>query len=363
MNLIPTWNEIKSFFKVNKKLIGISIVGFLTVFLALFGYNLLSSDSEILEPEYLSQEEVVEILEREPEDVSASELDQVKEALGHDRYTFKVLVEKESQEFMNNQAVLTNIMISEDVVSMIEERSGVAIEPEAIQSIGVASENDILRVVIGTADVADNEKIANAYYDVITNQELPFLEDKTVYAMDDEPFLEEEQSWFDLAGTQLAELSTTAIAVTIIGGIILSMIVAVLIAILKSVFQKKVPVSYKLEKDAKDKVVYLTKLASVSEEQYLNNLAFAIENPTSKKKLVLSQQVLPTKLSKKLSQKAVSGQQTKLTIADEVSNTNPSYTYDEVVILVKQNQTDKDWYKNQRIQIEKLDAPVTIVQY
>lgn len=363
MNLIPTWNEFKSFFKVNKKVIGISIAGFLVVFLALFVYNLLSSDSEVLEPEYMSQEEVVEILGREPEDVTATELDQVEQALAHDRYTFKVLVEKDSQDFMNNDAVLRNIMIQEDVVSMIEERAGITIEPEATQSIGVASENDILRVVIGTADVEDNERIANAYYDAIINNELPFFEDKTIYAMDDAPFLEEEQSWFDLAGTQLAELSTTAIVLTILGGIIFSLIVALGIAVLKSVFQKKVPVSYKLEKDAKDHVVFLTKLNSITEEQYLNNLVFAIESPTSKKKLVLSQQVLPAELSKKLNQKAISGQQPQLTIADEVASTNPAYLYDEIVILVKQNQTDKDWYKNQRIQIEKMEASVTIVQY
>lgn len=363
MNLIPTWNEVKSFFKINKKVMGIAIAGFLVVFLALFGYNLLSSDSEVLEPEYLSQEEVVEILGREPEDVTATELEQVEQALAHDRFTFKVLVEKDSQDFMNNQSVLKNIMIREEVVSMIEERAGITIEPEATQSIGVANENDILRVVVGTADVEDNEKIANAYFEAIINNELPFFEDKTIYAMDDEPFLEEEKTWFDLAGTQLAELSTTAIILIVIVGIVLSLIVALIIAVLKSVFQKKVPVSYKLEKSSKDKVVYLTKLSSVSEEQYLNNLAFAIENPTTNKKLILSQQVLPAELSKRVSQKAISGQQPQLTIADEVSNTNPAYTYDEIVILVKQNQTDKDWYKNQRIQIEKLNVPVTIVQY
>lgn len=363
MNLIPTWNEVKSFFKINKKVMGISIAGFLVVFLALFGYNLLSSDDVELEPEYLTQDEIIEILDRDPEDVTANELNDINESLENERYTFKVLVENDSQEFMTNQHVMKSIMIREDVVSSIEEKSGVTINPSATLAIGVGSENDILRIVIGTGNVDDNKKIADAYFDALISNELPFFEDKMIYAMDDEPFLEEEKTWFDLAGTQLAELSTTAIILIVIVGIVLSLIVALIIAVLKSVFQKKVPVSYKLEKSSKDKVVYLTKLSSVSEEQYLNNLAFAIENPSTNKKLVLSQQVLPAELSKRVSQKAISGQQSQLTIADEVSNTNPAYTYDEVVILVKQNQTDKDWYKNQRIQIEKLDVPVTIVQY
>lgn len=363
MKLLPTKNELLDFFKYNKKLMIISTLTFFTLFLFLFAYNILSSDTNELGEKYLSQEEIMKVLERNPEEVDQSELEDINKALEQERYSFTVLVENDSQSFMNNQHVMKSMLVREDVVANIQESAGIDIEPTAELAINVYNEKDMLRIAIGTGNVDDNKKLAKAYYEAFNNSEIPFFDNKTVYQINTEPTLEEEESWFDLATIKIVDFSASEIFAILIAVLILSIIFGGIIAIIKSVFQKNIPISFRLEQSTDDKVIYLSKLSSISKAQFIDNMVFAISNPNNKKKLVLSQNDLPEKVIEKLNMAKLSDTQPKIMIAEEIARTNPAYTYEEVIVLVQQNQTEKDWYKNQRIQTEKFDLPVTIIQY
>lgn len=361
MKIVPTWKELKIFISYNKRVSLISFGVIFTLFLLLYGYNLLSTEEIQMEEEYLSQAEIIEILNSDPEDVDSRDLDDIDEALGQERYHFTVLVESISQELISNQHVMKSILIRDDVVDLIEEEVGfdITIDPSLITS--VYNENNMLRIAIGTGDVVQNKMITQAYYDAFNNGDIPYFDNKSVYLIDNEPFMEEEETWFDLALIQDEGLSISEALTSIILVIITSVIIAIVIPVIKTIFQKNVPVAYKLEQDEHDKVIDLNNLSVQSENDYLDSIAYTILSSKMISKLVLSQGEIMPELLDKLSISSKKNNQ-KITIANDIIKTDPSLDIDEIFILVQLNQTEKHWYQNQRIQIKNIAAPVTIIQ-
>lgn len=362
MEILPTYKELKRFLNYNKKTILLSILAVFLLTVTLVAYNIYArNQSESKKQDYISQEEILTISEKDPENVTLEELNSMNEALEADRYEFSFSVEDEFQGIVSNQYVIYSAITQEEVIEKVEAGAGIQIIPNPELAITLVNDNDIMKVSIGTGNQEQNQLIAHAYYDLISNGNIPFFSNKTVYQYDPAPVLEEE-NWLESAGTQLVNISNMVIIVGIIGVIIIAVIIGLLVAIVKSVFQKTVPLMYKLETETTDKVLQYTKLSKMGEEEFHNSLTYAVSQPENKRKLVLSDQDFSI-LNQYDSDSMEISDQPRIVVSKEVSNLNPSYVFDEVIVLVKLNTTAKSWYHNQRIQLKRMSAYVTVIVY
>lgn len=368
MKNIPTKEEVIGYIKNGRKTIVITVGVFVLLFMVLIAYSIYSTFTETREEEeeFLSQEEIVEILEREPEEVSTADIRNIEEALEEERYAFGVLIEREDQTFYNYPNLITEFLISEEVVSYIEARVGRELLPSAELAVEVSEDSStrILEVVVGTADVEDNRVIAQAYYDAIQEEGLIVaLDDKVIYMMDDEPFLVETETWMDLALAQIQYISPIRAVIGFVVTVIIGFITGVIIVLFKTMLSKEIPFMYELEENDSDTVLYFNQLRGISTEEKQVKLAHSISRFPQKKKIVLSQFELDTVSNLLTEEKKEHQSGNEILFFRDFAECPSDVQFDEVIILIEQNKSTKDWYKNQRIQLSRTTAPVTILNY
>ncbi|MCC5894491.1 MAG: hypothetical protein JJU16_03445 [Alkalibacterium sp.] len=368
MKNIPTKEELIGYIKSDKKTIGQTVAVFIILFILLLAYSLYSNFTDMREEEelFLSQEEIVEILDREPEEVSAADIRNIEEALEQERYSFGVLIERDDQTFYNYPALITEFLISEEVVAFVEERVGTEILPSAELAVEVSEDSStrILEVVIGTADEDDNRIISQAYYEAIQEEGLIApLDDKTIYMMDDESFLIEEETWVDLVMAQIQFITPARAAVGFIIMTGLGLIAGVVLVLVKTMLRKEIPFMYELKVEESDKVLYYNQIRDVEPVERYSKLIHAVMSFPEKKKLVLAQYDLNQQFILLLEEKINERDESSIVLLNDVEETPVNLNIDEVIILIEQNKTTKNWYRNQRIQLERLGSVVTILTY
>lgn len=368
MKNIPTKEELIGYLKSDKKTI-ISTVGiFILLFVLLLAYSIYATFLDLREEEelFLSQEEIVEILEREPEEVSARDIREIEEALEEERYAFGILVERDDQTFYNHPELITELLISEEVVAYVEESIGREILPSPELAVEVSEDSNtrILEIVIGTADEEDNILIAQAYYQAVQEEGLiPPLDDKAIYMMDDEPFLIEIETWMDLVLAEIQFVNPIRAVMGLIFMIGFGLLAGVVIVLVKTMFRKEIPFLYELKEEESDKILYFNQLREIETEEKFRKLTHAILTFPHQKKIVLSQHNIDEKFSTLLEDRIKSENLKDVLVLNDFEESSINTHVDEIIILVEQNKTTKTWYKNQRIQLDRIKVPVTILNY
>jgi len=368
MRNIPSKDELISYIKKGKKTIIASMFIFVILFAILYAYSIYTNYQKSREEEdlFLSQEEVTDILNREPQEVSVDEVRDVEEALEQNRYSFGVLIERQDQSLYTYPNLIREFLVSEEVVNHIQESIGKEIlpSPEHVVVVTEDSQTRIQEVIIGTADEEDNILIAQAYFEAFQEDVIAPLNDKNVYMMDQEPLLIEEETWLDLVHAQIQLFDPLTMIIGIIMFLIIGFIIGIIIVLLQTMRQKEIPFLYSLEKDNLDKVLYLNHLKVKDEEQFYRQLTHTILNFPDKKKLILSENKIDINLEnqlKRLSKEKKTG--LEYSIINNIEDSDIGIDYDEVIILVKQNMTAKKWYENQRILLDRLNIPILIINY
>lgn len=367
MRNIPSKEEVTGYIRKDKKTILLTMAVTVVLFILLFGYSLYSSYSELNEEDqFLSQDQVVEILEKEPEEVSVEEIREIEETLEQKRYSFGVLIEREDQTLYNYPDLITEFLISEDVVSFVEEFTGETIlpSPELAVEVSEDSSSKIQYIMIGTANEESNLVFAKAYYQALKNKELiPSLQDKSVYMMDEEPFLVEEETWMDIVLDQIQLFSPVENVIGFIISLIVGFFLGVALVLLKTMLRKEIPFMYELKEKETDKIIYMNKLRGLDTQELFRKLSHSILMFPDNKKLILSQQSIKENLYTEIEQRGNPDEYQQVKILNDVEQSENLTKYDEVIILIEQNKTTKNWYKNQRIQLERIEIPVTIYNY
>lgn len=365
MKNIPTKSELFSFLKSGRKTIGLSIIIVISVVLLFFVYNVYSGYQEFIrEEEFLSIEEIVEIVDREPEDIQAFELREVEEALAQDRYGFSFLIERDDQSFYHYPNLIEQLLIKNDVIDFIQNQTGIImpLPAELVVDVVNDSRTNSLVLWIGTGDEELNIELAQAYFQLLLEEQyvLPILEDKQVYIIEDEPFIEEIKTWRDIVLGQVELFSFTGLVVSVVSAAIFGFGLGVFLILIKNFRQPTIPLMYGLEYEDTDTVLYFNKLSLNSSKELLDKIAHAIYSSPSTAKLLLSEDELSTKIKSTSFNKQFHNE---LTIAQKVEEVSVPFTFEEVIILVNQNHTSKAWYKNVRLQLKRHDIHVTIIQY
>lgn len=367
---IPTWQELKNYLVNGKKIIYITMGTIVVLFSLLYAYNIYANYQQLKKDdgEFLSQDEITSITESDPEEVSVQQLNAVETALTQDRYLFSVLIEREDQSLYNYPQLIREFLISDDVVNFVEEKTGKKLLPNPEMAVKVEEDSDthLQKILIGTGNEEDNNAFALAYYSVFQEEGLiKALDDKAVYLMNEEPYIEEVETWYDVVFEQIQIFSPFRAVLVLIIALLFGFIMGVLIVLIKTIYQKEVPFLYSLEYNKSDKILYFNQLKAVSTEEMNQKIAHVIIPRENKKTVIITQIQLGDKTIEDSSiMEAIESTSNSIPLfVKDVDEIDPNYSFEEVIILVKQNKTTKVWYENQRIQLERFNVPVVIVQY
>lgn len=280
--------------------------------------------------------------------------------------TFVFYVENSDQSVYNNSNFLDSVFLSSEYVKGAEMNTGISIN-ELIEKqlesgfiptlldrgyIGVGrnvhNETMQFQVKLGTEE--ENLAVANYYFDLLMNNEIPFLQNKIVYILN-EPYLVELSEENISASNQTS--SDSSLPVLTLKGIIFaggSLILGILSMFLYHFFTNKINYAFSYEIDASDTFFVIRK----------NNKEFesTVANPNYGKKLVLSQE----KISDQLKIKMTDGKAGNYVFSNQLILENPAEDFNEIVFIIVENQTNKEWYYKQREVLKNFSKPIKIIQ-
>lgn len=342
------------------------MIACLAIFSMLVGYNIYSTQQIQQEgtgaQQYLTQEEIENILNEESGSLSATEQNNIEESLIQNRYAFSVFIETENQEGFNTPDLLKEFLITDEVVSYVEETTGIQISPNPELAVVVdrIENTPIQRINIGTGDEAENEMIANAYYDAVEEGIVTYLQNKNVYNLEEEPALQTEIEESDIQ-EEFNSFSTIELAILFVVIAVVGAFIGIGIAMLRTFSKDQVTEFYGLQNKETDTVLPFYRMKNKTESEMNSAIAHSSLYPAGGKKLLLSQYDLSEHLIAELKNKE-NELTNQVTIANEFSETDLAKRFDEIIIIIEITKTTKTWYQNQRIQLEKANLPITIIE-
>lgn len=358
MNNILSFEDAKRTIKKNKATIIIIALMSVAVYLLLSVYNYMSfvaeeQEEEIVEPAY-NQEEIIEILNREPENILVEELRLVQESLNAEAVEFRVYIESVDQSAMSDAGLLKDFLILDDVVEFVESESDTQIEIDRDLAVIVSrrSSQPILSVQIRLGSFEDNMALAEAYMTAFEEEAIPLLNNREVYLLDDEPGPHEERM-INMIMESLGIFSPVSIVVGAVIAFIIGLFIGVVISILKSYKKGKIDELSILSHKDSDTVLPLYRLKDESKTE--NQVHFAIVHPKELRKVVLSENEVTDNFKEEMIKNNVD-------CLNDVSEIKPGLEYEEVILLVYLDSTSKEWYNSQRIQLENVEAQVKVIQ-
>lgn len=279
---------------------------------------------------------------------------------------FSLYIEKQDWIPFNNNVLLEKIFFSENSVKEAELETGVEItdlleaqeEQEFIPTgedrgvIGVlrdvTNEAMVFQVKIGTEK--ENLEVANYYFDKIMNNEIELLNDKKIYVLSSPKIIELSQ---EEAAFIEEENSTTVSPLLLIIEFLISLfagfLLGVLISIFYHVFNKKI--NYAFNYNINEEDIFLM------ERQSQDRLVYDVINPKNEEKIIIAEDLLPSKFLNKVTESSQS-----IITTTNLIEISPRLKIPEIVFVIVENSTTKSWYNTQREYLKRFDSKVKVVQ-
>lgn len=383
MRNLPTIEELISFLKDNLKIIILSIVSCLFLFVVGIGYTIYT-DSKIEDTvQNTVQEEnlldnIDETLPLE-EQLEPEEIEMIVDKLQEDGVEFSFYLEKESADPFKSPDLLKELLVSPNVLNTVEQEANTKIipSPELAVNVSLNSDNLLLTVTVGTGDVYKNKAIADAYFKIISEENTPFFDNKTVFIVDEPETTEMLDNEDNINETEInssltmGSLTPKRIILLAIAAIVLGITIGVIIALALSLLKKEVDEIYGFAVDDEDTILNMSKLNKQSKEEISKQVVHSIIHPSKKTKLVLSETKLDNEIVKKLHDEAnihfensedlSNDKEVSVIIANSIIDIDPKINIDEVAFICKKNETTKRWYENQRKLLEVYDTETKVI--
>lgn len=362
MDQLPTLKDVVSFIKDNWKIIALTTIAGVILYGIGVAYTNYSNEKATSE----------EAVQGESNNSGNLVLNQKeRDDLQKKRVSFDFYVENEDGTPFVNYNLLKELLTTDDVSKLIEDKTEIAIEPTPKQAINVTldSTSNILEVSVGTGSFKSNKLISNALYDAMKNGDIQFFNNKHIYIST--PPYKNENSIAENEGTITVDSMGISSKKLVIYGalaIIISMIVGVIIAVIHSMTRKEISDTFTYGYKEDDILLNFTNKKNSSIEEKNRLMIHAVLHPKKVTKLILSELALNEQIKNELeNQLNVSSQEldvqpTNIVIAQDLSEVNPLIQIDEVNILLNNKETTKNWYKNQRNQLKNYNAPVKVIQ-
>lgn len=364
-----TIKDFLVFLKDNLKLILGSMGILLAVIILLFTVNFILPDaSEPVEPSSEVSESSTENYERLAEIpfelLTEREVRFLQDYVEATSYKFMFFVENENGEPVGNLNMMRAIFRHQNVIDGIEERLGEELTPDATISINVVSYADsgLFELQLGRKTREESEVLAQELYEMISNNEIPVLNQFNVTPFEDQPIpLTELVEVDEVDETVVVERNNMEIIrngiIYLVVGLFGGVVIGLIIAIIKMVFSKKISALFNYEKDFTDKIVRFNHIKGSEnlEDKIKQNIIY----PINQQKLVIFESVPSAKTKKMIDNLDM---EKNTTIVNDFSDINQSDTFDEVIIISEVNETSKQWYHNQRLQLNGYELPIKIIQ-
>ncbi|OJF90675.1 hypothetical protein AX762_11650 [Alkalibacterium sp. 20] len=300
--------------------------------------------------------EVHELLLTEDE-LTAREQTAITRVLENDMVFFRVYIENDDFTIFNKRHLLKEILIHDDVLSILDYdiESYEALLEHFIQ-VDLDTDTGIFDIQFTTGDEQLNFDLANAYYAALNSEEIEILTDRNLFFFDEPKTLtssEEIESF--VAETDVEPLNIMNIVYFIVGGSIFGLVFGFLASIVINIYKKQISIIYNLSLDNKDKVINLTRVRDSSEQK--EDVIEAISYPPNVKRAVLMEEG-------SLDFDAIEDNEMNKNIDSyhHFNKIKPDASLDEVVLIVKINETSKKWYETQLTLIKGNNIPLKVVK-
>lgn len=376
---LPTLDEIVFFLKDNVKIIITMTVLFFSLFLLGIGYTIYT-DSKIDENTNILEEQEVKLSELNQDipfeaQLEPEEIKLIMKNLQKDGgMAFSFYMENDLGEPFLANSLMNELLTSEDVLKKVEEESGTSIDPspELAVQVTLNPNTQIMTLKVGTGYTKKNRLIADVYFNMISNEDSPFFDNKTVYVVTEPEVIKSYEMESDSIPNSDLDINVeerfsykkiilyTAIAlvISIFGGIFM--------ALIRNLLKKEVTDIYGFAFKDNDTILNISNNKYQNENEKYDQMIHAILHPERDSKLILSEQELDNYIVEKLKDKSnmkTNKHQTSILFNSSVSSVNPTLSFDEVIIICKKNYTTKKWYETQRelLKIYKSEIKVILI--
>lgn len=358
-----TLKDFLSFLKKYTRLIFItSILFFLagSSIVAFQKYRSFSTSTKVDQNEEMSisNEELERLYNTDSEELTIPETEILDEYLLKDAYYFTALIEEPDYSPYNRANLINAFLVSDQVISQLEQEIGKEILPSPQQAIRNSyNQSNVLHTfTFTTGNRADNRALANAVFNLITNKELPILENRYVYIKDEPDLLELNTDIQDELEVASAENnSSNAVMSVILAGIaslILGMIFGIIFAFIREKISSKIGYLYTFPVNKQDLVIRYDKGTEIIDESVIH----VIETPADLEKAVIVENMSQIdKVSKKLNNYPI------IHLMTSIEKMAPNKKIEEAIVLINIEETSKKWFNHQMDILEIYDVKKKIL--
>jgi len=227
-------------------------------------------------------------------------------------------------------------------------------EDHKVVRVRIDDASNVMTAVFDSANQQNNLSLANYYYDLLFEEGLNVLNEYSLYSIMEPKLVEfptEEE--LDEAGAEIrpetSSFSIVRFAVNVAIGMVFSFLLLIALFLLKELFSRKLNFAFTYDRgNAGSFLVYDSNLSS---PEVLN---YFIGQPYSEEKVILSEE----KLEGSLTQESNTAQNNLQSLLDA----NSIQGLEEIIFIVKANETSRIWYENQLELAKMKNIPIKIVQ-
>lgn len=303
-------------------------------------------------------------------EVEVNEIEDSNEVFENESRTafFRFFIEHIDGYSFNNPALLDDLFNSEDLYNDILAETGV--DMQAIKDLAeekeitefspikviISHESYILTAIFETGDNRSNINIANFFYNYLLSGQIPILEDYKINSIDEPRLVEAIEENEDTKAIQ-SQNSKTELLKTIIKnliiGVILGIVLVLGIILLIELFGKKLDFVFGYNAEAFDSfMLYDKNLDNKKVIQYFVNTPHVAE------RLILAE----TNLNQEDKDLLFVESDVGYDISQSIETSTISNKYNEIILIIKPNETTRKWYNKQRKLIDLHDAKTKIIQ-
>lgn len=370
MNNLPTFKDVISFIKDNLKIIISTMIVCILIYALGLGYTLYTN-SKVDDLGDISSG-----IESGSESGSVLSPEKV-EKLKEDSVSFEFYVETKEANQFTNYNLMKQLLIAPSVLGSIEETAGTKILPAPNFAVHVSLDHStyILTLSIGTGNYDDNMSIATAYYEGMKDGSIPFFSNnKSIYMITNPTKVSEELLKVDSESTLAENEGTSPLTMILLGVVIViaSFILGVVIALVYSMTRKEITDSFSYARSENDVILNFHQLNERNQDEKISKISHAILHPEKNVKVLLTESILDDKIINRLKESIpfntepsikneLAGDADIISVHD-ITELNPRIKVDEFIFICEVNKTTKNWYHEQRLQLENYDATVKVIQ-
>lgn len=328
------------------------------IFLA--GVVYFSGDDKAVVDVGLSEEQIKHLETTNFLELTDGEQALYRDFLAEDAYYFRLYVEHEYSGAFTAPYLLYEVLLKEDIINYIEEQAGVdfGIDPEIALAVTKESSNVIHEIQVGTGNDENNKKLANAIITAIENEIDPFLKNKKFYILSEEAlsraeYLEDLDP--ELVNENETGLNLVVVAIMVAAGLASGFVAGLMIALIMMFMNNETSELYEFRRQSNDVILDFSKFKKISGRERTEMITHAISYPAQSRKVILSQSDTDSKLLSHINKEY------QFEVVNNVSEMPRDHQYDEVIIIAKRMFTTKNWYENQRLQLQNYASRIKII--